>query len=239
MPKIKNVNLVLLLSLFSSVTAATHAMEPSAAADQRESSEIADLSASVPDKFANSNHLSLTAGGRSGTTLPDDAGLFSLPLLGTFESLGFRFATADGGKFNGLTQQAFFADFSLPWRWTTWKNVSIAPRLTVEAGRFESGSEHRFFASFGPSVRLTSDAHRVPLFVDVGISPTVINGSQYGDNDFGTSSNFTLHVALGLRFGRTKNQVVKLRYQHISNGGINNTNPGVNMVGIDFSFSVR
>ncbi len=239
MPKIKNINRVLLLSIFSFVNAATHAMEPSAAADHRKWSEIADLSASLPEKFAKSNSMSLTAGGRSVATLPDDAGLFSVPLLGTFESFGFRFATADGGKFNRLTQQAFFADFTLPWRWTTSKNVSIAPRLTVEGGRFESGSEHRYFASFGPSVRLTSDARRVPLFVDVGISPTVIDGSQYGDNDFGTSFNFTPHVAFGLRFGRTKNQVVKLRYQHISNGSINNTNPGVNMVGIDLSFSVK
>ncbi len=123
--------------------------------------------------------------------------------------------------------------------WSPWTNVSASPKLTLETGRFESGSEHRSFASFGPSVRLTSDAHRVPLFVDLGISPTLINGSQYGQNDFGTSFNFTAHVALGLRFGPTKSQVVKLRYQHISNGGINNINPGVNMVGIDFSFSVR
>ncbi len=201
MPKIKNVNRLLFLLLFSFINAGTHAMEPSATADQRESSEIADLSASLSDTFAKSSSLSLTAGGRSGATLPDDTRLFSLPLLGMFESFGFRFATADGGKFNGLTQQAFFADFTLPWRWTTWKNVSIAPRLTVEGGRFESESEHRYFVSFGPSIRLISDARRVPLFVDVGISPTVIDGSKYGDDDFGTSFNFTSHVALGLRFG--------------------------------------
>ncbi len=239
MPEIRNVNRTLLLLLFSFVNAAADAMEPSAALDQRKSSEIADLSALLSDALTKSSSSSLAAGGRSGATPPDDVGLFSLPLLGTLESFGFRFATADGGKFNGLTQQALFADFSLPWRWTTWKNVSIAPRLTVEAGRFESGSEHRSFASFGPSIRLTSDARRVPLFVDFGISPTVIDGSQYGDNDFGTSFNFTSHVALGLRFGRTKRQIVKLRYQHISNGGTNNNNPGVDMVGIDFSFSVR
>lgn len=145
MPNIKNINRLLFFFLFSFVNAATHAMEPSAAADHQKSSKIADLSASLSDTFAKSNSLSLTAGGRSGATLPDDAGLFSLPLLGTLESFGFRFATADGGKFKRLTQQAFFADFSLPWRWTTWKNVSVAPRLTVEGGRFESGSEHRYF----------------------------------------------------------------------------------------------
>ncbi len=101
MPKIKNVNRLLFLLLFSFINAGTHAMEPSATADQRESSEIADLSASLSDTFAKSSSLSLTAGGRSGATLPDDARLFSLPLLGMFESFGFRFATADGGKFNG------------------------------------------------------------------------------------------------------------------------------------------
>ena len=101
MPKIKNVNRLLFLSLFSFVNAATGAMEPSAAADHRKWSEIADLSASLPEKFAKSNSMSLTAGGRSVATLPDDAGLFSVPLLGTFESFGFRFATADGDTGGG------------------------------------------------------------------------------------------------------------------------------------------
>ncbi len=182
--------------------------------------------------------LSLPANRRSRIPLPEDVGVFRLPLVGEIDEFGVRYAVARGG-FDGLTQQAFFVDFKLPRSWRAWKDVTVAPRLTVEAGRFKSGSNHRAFASFGPSIRFTSDAPRVPRFVDIGISPTIIDGSKYGDEDFGTSLNFTTHVALGLRFGRTKNQILKFRYQHISNGGINNDNPGVDMIGFDFSFSVR
>ena len=71
------------------------------------------------------------------------------------------------------------------------------------------------------------------MFMDLGLSPTIIDGATYGDHDFGTSFNFTSHIGLGLRFGQSKNHVVKLRYQHISNGGIDEVNPGVNMIGID------
>ncbi len=184
------------------------------------------------------NSLSLPANRRSGIPLPEDVGVFRLPLVGEIDEFGVRYAVARGG-FDGLTQQAFFVDFKLPRSWRVWNDVTVAARLTVEAGRFEFGSEHRAFASIGPSIRFTSDAPRVARFVDFGISPTIIDGSIYGDKDFGTSFNLTTHVGLGLRFGRAKNQVLKFRFQHISNGGINNDNPGVNMIGLDFSFAVR
>ena len=184
------------------------------------------------------NSLSLPANRRSQIPLPEDVGVFRLPLVGEIDEFGVRYAVARGG-FDGLTQQAFFVDFKLPRSWRVWNDVTVAPRLTVEAGRFEFGSEHRAFASIGPSIRFTSDAPRVHRFVDFGISPTIIDGSKYGDKEFGTSLNFTTHVGLGLRFGRAKNQVLKFRFQHISNLGINNDNPGVNMIGLDFSFAVR
>lgn len=167
------------------------------------------------------------------TAIPEDVNIFHFPLVGHIQDIGFRLATADGGKFDGLAQQAFFIDFRLPWAWSPWTNVSATPKLTLEAGRFNQGSENRFFASLGPTLRLANDRWRVPLFVDLGLSPTVIDGSTYGDRDFGTSFNFTSHIAVGLRFGQTKNHMVKLRYQHISNGSLDEVNPGVNMIGVD------
>jgi hypothetical protein len=73
-----------------------------------------------------------------------------------------------------------------------------------------------------------------PWFVDVGINPTVIDGSTSGDEDLGTSFNFTSSIALGRYLGNANRHEIRLRYQHISNGGTNNKNPGVNMIGIDF-----
>jgi hypothetical protein len=164
-------------------------------------------------------------------------GLVRVPLTGTIDNFGVRFASSDDG-FAGLDQEAMFVGFRLPAEWLVSKRLVAQPRLTLEAGRIIRGSDSHAFASFGPSLRFSSAMHPTPWFVDIGISPTVIDGATYEGEDFGTSFNFTSHIALGLRFGQASRQEVRLRYQHISNGGINNTNPGVNMVGIDFTVRV-
>ncbi len=230
----------LFLLLFNTA-ATTRATESATPSGERQSPPITDFESNSlsGSGFATSNAVPTTRDERADTPVPEDFSLFHIPLVGNIQDFGFRMASADGGKFNDLTQQAFFVDFRLPWTWSPWTNFTASPILAFEIGRFNQGSENRYFASLGPTLRLAADRWRVPLFMDLGLSPTVIDGSTYGDQDFGTSFNFTSHIALGLRFGRTKNHVVKLRYQHISNGGINNINPGVNMVGIDFSFSVK
>ena len=182
--------------------------------------------------------ISLPANKRSEILSPEDVGVFRLPIVGELDEFGVRYADAYSG-FHGLSQQAFFIGFQLPRSWHVWRDITVSPRLVAEAGRFESGSEHRAFVSLGPSFRFISEAASVPRFVDIGISPTIIDGSKYGSKEFGTSFNFTTHFALGLKFGRMENRIVKLRFQHISNGGINDDNPGVNMVGLEFSFAVR
>ncbi len=167
---------------------------------------------------------------------PEDTDLFKLPLIGDLSRIGFRTATADGGQFERLNQYALFLDFSLPISWSPWSDVTADPRLTLELGRFELGDEGRNFASLGPAIRFTNQRWRLPMFVDVGLSPTIIDGSRFGGRDLGTSLNFTSHVALGMRFGRQNAHALSLRYQHISNGGINHTNPGTNMIGLDLVF---
>ena len=171
---------------------------------------------------------------------PHDTDLFRLPLIGDLSRIGFRTATADGGQFPRLNQYALFLDFKLPMTWSPWPDVTADPRLTFEVGRFEFGDEGRNFASLGPAVRFTNQRWRMPMFVDLGLSPTVIDGSRFGGRDLGTSLNFTSHIALGLQFGRQNAHTLSFRYQHISNGGINHTNPGTNMIGLDYVFwSVR
>lgn len=151
-----------------------------------------------------------------------DAGnivLFELPLIGQISNFGVRVATADGAQSDGLTQHSLFVDFKLPWRWSPWEGVYATPRLTLEVGEFDTDLEDRLFGSFGPALRIDNDRWRIPVFVDLG-----------------TSLNLTSHVALGMRFGRQKDHSVSFRVQHISNGGINSTNPGVDMFGIDLVF---
>jgi len=213
----------------------TPAAESAMSSGERQSQPITDFNSSSlsGSGFATSNAVPTARDERADRPVPDDLRLFHIPLVGKIQDIGFRVATGDGGKFDDLTQQAFFVDFRLPWTWSPWTNVTASPILAFETGRFSHSSENRYFASLGPTLRLAADRWRVPLFMDLGLSPTIIDGSTYGDHDFGTSFNFTSHIGLGLRFGQSKNHVVKLRYQHISNGGIDEVNPGVNMIGFD------
>jgi len=167
---------------------------------------------------------------------PAESNLFKLPLLGRLRDFGYRVSSSDGNKFDALTRHALFVDVELPWEWSAQSGYAAAPYLSLEVGRFSRGSEQRSFVSIGPVVRLTHQRWGTRLFVDAGLSPTIIDGAKYGDTDFGTSFNITSHLGLGLRFGATEDHFVKVRYEHISNGGIDEDNPGVNMVGIDFVF---
>jgi hypothetical protein len=73
------------------------------------------------------------------------------------------------------------------------------------------------------------------LYLEISLSPTVIAGSRIEGRDLGGDFHFTSSVALGSQFGRRKDWSVSLKFQHISNGGLNRPNPGMNLVGLDFS----
>jgi len=174
-----------------------------------------------------------------GDPVDGNVGVFSLALPEIIDRVGVRHATAVGDTFGDLTQQAAYIDFRLPWYFVTAGGLHISPRLTLEGGRFENGGDDRLFASLGPAVRLSNPRWRLPLVLDAGISPTFIDGSEYDGREFGTSINFTSHLALGLELGERNRYRIDLRFQHISNGGLNDDNPGVNMFGIGFSVGSR
>lgn len=165
---------------------------------------------------------------------PTGRNLLRLPLVGTIRDTGYRIGTVGTGNFEGLTRHTLFVNFALPGGWNTLNGLSAIPYLTLEAGRFTRNSQHRNFLSVGPALRLMQDRWSSRMFVDVGVSPTVIDGARYGNRDFGTSFNFSSHLGVGIRFSDRSDHFVKLRYEHISNGGINDTNPGIDLVGIDF-----
>lgn len=63
-------------------------------------------------------------------------------------------------------------------------------------------------------------------FVEVGVGAHGHSESEIEDKDFDINFAFGSHVGGGLRFGR--NIEVLYRYQHLSNAGIGDKNPGIN-----------
>lgn len=129
-----------------------------------------------------------------------------------------------GDKFDGVVQYAVSAESSAP-------SILRAHHADLAVGAISSSSDSEVFLSYGPVWRLQSPESA--FFVDFGIAPTLISDSKFGGRDLGGRFHFTSSVSFGASFGRSN--IIALRIQHLSNGGLNATNPGMDMIGLEFS----
>ncbi len=135
------------------------------------------------------------------------------------------------------------ADEKSPDAWKSMVVFKVRPRRRLRAKRVElaiatlpTSQENRLFVSLGPVWRLPI---RSPsLFVELGISPTLLSSSSFNGHDMGGNFHFTSSAAVGKTFGARDAFSLSLRIQHTSNGSIKSTNPGMDMIGLNFSFNL-
>lgn len=139
----------------------------------------------------------------------------------------YRITTA-GAKYDGTRQYAVAFKMRPPRRLR-------ARRLELALGSISSPRESSAFVSLGPVWHMPV-AHR-SLFVELGFSPTLISGSSFNGRDLGGHFHFTSSFAIGASFGRFDTVSVSFRAQHTSNGGLSETNPGIDMIGLNVSFN--
>ena len=109
--------------------------------------------------------------------------------------------------------------------------------LVFAVGIVSSSTNDEVFVSFGPKWRWSPRNRN--LYIDFGFSPTLFSGSSFGGQDLGGKFHFTSSFSVGSRLGHFENTFVSLRIQHTSNGGLNRPNPGMDMIGLEFSFNAR
>ena len=162
----------------------------------------------------------------------------ALPSPALAENPANRNAVMIGGRYEqavnfvgGLEQAAITADIPFTFHWQPFGSFHAAYFIQVAGGAFLNGSpDARPFVEAGPAIRLESGTG--DWFLGVGITPTLIGGSEFhASRQLGGSLFFTSHFEVGWRIG---SWIVALRYQHTSNANFNNPNPGVNMVGLAF-----
>ena len=111
-----------------------------------------------------------------------------------------------------------------------------ARHFELAMGLISNSARPRPFVSLGPVWRLP--LRDDSLFLEFGLSPTLLGGSSFGGRDLGGNFHFTSSASIGATLGRFDNVSVSLRVQHTSNGGLSSTNPGLDMVGLNFTFNV-
>lgn len=130
-------------------------------------------------------------------------------------------------KFTGTKQVALA--FTVPTSsWLYSKRVEIA------LGSIGNSDDTTAFLSVGPLWRwklLTPDT-----FLELGFSPTVLADTQFGSRNIGGHLHFSSSASIGHRLGKHNRSNIALRIQHISNGGLSSTNPGLDSVGLSFSY---
>jgi hypothetical protein len=139
-------------------------------------------------------------------------------------------------KDEDFQQYEIFLNRRLPWSWHWSGGWQLDSWLDGSAGVLNGGGQSGFVGSLG--ISLVAGVERLPLFLDVGISPTVLSRSTFGEADFGGNFQFTSHLGLRLRLGRQFE--LTYRVQHMSNGDLATPNPGsdMNMFSLAYRFSL-
>ena len=145
--------------------------------------------------------------------------------LGTTE---YRVATASK-KFENTSQ------FAVAFRMRPPRRLR-ARHVELAVGAISTSQETRAFVSLGPVWRLPIN-HRLP-YVELGYSPTLIAGSSLNGRDLGGNFHYTSSASIGATFGARENISLALRVQHTSNGGLSSTNPGLDMIGLNFAINL-
>jgi len=149
----------------------------------------------------------------AGTSRADDS--LTLSIRG-----GFSEKSVSGENFQ---QYELFVDYK-PWSWQ-WSGWQLDTRLRGTAGVLNGANETGFIGSIGPALSFSNTS--LPLFLDLGVSPTVLSRSTFKNANLGGNFQFTSYV--GIRFQPIEALEIGYRFQHMSNAGIKEPNPGLNM----------
>lgn len=98
-------------------------------------------------------------------------------------------------------------------------------RLDFEIGFgiLDAEGDYGLFVRASPVLEFGMAGSPVALFVTTG--PLLLTEDQYGDFDLGGNVHFA--TAVGVKWRVTQDWSVGYRYQHISNAGIHDPNPGL------------
>lgn len=142
--------------------------------------------------------------------------------------LGLRASFISDNKDEDFDQ--FELVYSRPLSWTWPENLSS--RLDITLGYMSAGGDDGYLLSVGPS--FWSNKYWGGTSFGFGISPTLLSESRFGDENLGGQFHFTSFV--GVKYDTSKNTNLGLRLQHLSNGGLDDDNPGLNLVILEFRY---
>ncbi len=152
------------------------------------------------------------------------------PLYGNetaWRSIGLRGGVGINGSKNDedFKQYEGFTTWTRPWSRRRNSGWTIGTYIEANAGVLRGGGTSAFVGSIGPGIYIKGLEDILEIYM--GINPTIISKHKFGDENLGGPIAFTFHVGINFIFAKHYN--IGYRLQHMSNGGLYEDNPGLNM----------
>ena len=167
--------------------------------------------------------------------------LLALSLSGTAALRAEDWALSTTGVRIGLPASKSGKDFwraeglvgwTLPWDWSFCNDWNLDSRLDLTAGWLGDGYKNAAVVTLGPSFGLHHKGW--PVSLEGGVSPTFISRYDFVSKDFGSYFQFTSHAGLTWQF--VKHFSIGYQFQHMSDAGISEHNPGLNLQVIELRY---
>ena len=111
-------------------------------------------------------------------------------------------------------------------RWFTEGDWHVTGRWEAEVGGWDNGGGADL--SITPVFQLKPNADSQPHpFFELGIGAHILTDEVLDDRDMGGEFHFGTHLGVGYRFGDDNRWELSYRFQHLSNAGIDDRNPGI------------
>ena len=147
--------------------------------------------------------------------------------------LGVRSGASFENDAGDFQQVDVFTGMYLPWSWGAQAGLNLKPQLEGSAGWLDNQGDGGFVGTLGPTVELRKGTF--PVALEGGVSFSGLSRSDFPDRNLGGWFEFTDHAGLNWRI--TKHFTLGWRFQHMSNAGIANPNPGLNLQMLELSYS--
>lgn len=107
------------------------------------------------------------------------------------------------------------------WLW------QITPEISLGHWFNDVDDRHLWEAGLTPVLEIQRPLHRGVLALNLGVGAHVLSDTQFDGNRLGSAFQFGDHVGIAWQFTEVRWEI-GYRFQHLSNGGIQPPNGGVN-----------